>query len=139
MKNQCKFDIVHINSQFVEADGRISDHDPLLLQVSPKQVDENKLKVTLVNKNEFKPGDDAKITISAQNNTNKKQKVTLIIVVYSENFQMLAYAGSEKELEIGEIIDLNGIIKLPKIDGIKVKGLVWDDITKMNILSNVIE
>lgn len=33
LKGHYKFDIVHVNSSFMEAHGRVSDHDPLLIQL----------------------------------------------------------------------------------------------------------
>lgn len=40
---RAKLDIVHINSDFMEADGRVSDHDPLLARIdfTPKKSDDD--------------------------------------------------------------------------------------------------
>lgn len=51
LANRAQLDIVHINSDFMEADGRVSDHDPLLARIDFSKKDKDK-------DNETRPGSD---------------------------------------------------------------------------------
>lgn len=36
MRSRCEFDAIHINAFFTEDEGRVSDHDPVLMQYAPR-------------------------------------------------------------------------------------------------------
>ncbi|WP_315116126.1 hypothetical protein [uncultured Clostridium sp.] len=88
---------------------------------------------------EFKPGNDAKITVQAINNTEKAKNAALIVGLFDENGKLVNYVGAEQSIENGKSVEISGIIKLPKEGEYTVKAFVWDDLEEMNSLSNVIE
>ncbi|SQC01351.1 hypothetical protein [Clostridium tetanomorphum] len=84
-------------------------------------------------------GTDGKITVQAINNTKENKNVSLIVGLFDENEKLLNYVAAKQSIESGKIIELNGMIKLPKEGKYTVKAFVWDSLDNMMPLSNIIE
>ncbi|MGX9844036.1 endonuclease/exonuclease/phosphatase family protein [Streptococcus iniae] len=99
------FDMVHVNSPFMEAHGRASDHDPLLLQLAFPKMDE------LPSPNKVVPGN--------KNSENQviKPKVALATAVKKEG-KVLPHAGETS----GLMLSFLGMTSLFGFISLKRKG-----------------
>lgn len=98
------------------------------------------IKITNVTtKSEFSLGDDAKISIKAENNSDQDQDASLIVALYDEDGQFVDYVCGSQTIKKGDSSILTGMIKLPTEGVYELKAFVWDSIESMNPLSNVIE
>ncbi|KIL53050.1 hypothetical protein KR50_03790 [Jeotgalibacillus campisalis] len=85
LKDRSQFDIVHINSDFMEAHGRASDHDPLLAQISlvnevEPEPDPDPGEQEIINLSDYK---DKRVMIFEDNVkivADKKSKVKQLII-----------------------------------------------------------
>ena len=99
--------------------------------------------VSITNKtgvDKFIIGNDAKVTISAENKSMVTRKASLIIGLFDANNRFINYTCSTQEIEAGKTVELTGMLSLPKSgEGYKVKVFVWDSLEDGNPLSDAIE
>ncbi|KYH34290.1 endonuclease/exonuclease/phosphatase family protein [Clostridium tepidiprofundi DSM 19306] len=135
-------DIVNINSEFIDACGRVSDHDPVLIQMklqnqnSDTNVNNDIILDILTpqeNLDNIKVGGDAKITIRAKNISQSTKDITLIIALYDKNNSMLNYSATKISLKAGESSDMTSSMKVIA-GGSKIKCMIWDSLEKMSPL-----
>jgi len=82
-------------------------------------------------------GQDYKLSIKATNKFTESKEVTLIIGLYDKDNKFLQYIGIQKDIKPQEEIILNGFMKIPNLEGLKIKYFVWDNIDNMNVLSEI--
>ncbi len=105
-----------------------------------KDPDSKTMKITnMTTKSEFSLGDDAKISIKIENNTNKDQDASLVLALYDQNGEFVDYVCGNQTIKKGDSSILTSMLKLPSQGVYTLKGFVWDTLEAMNPLSDVIE
>ncbi|MGN9165098.1 hypothetical protein ACTNDY_07380 [Tissierellaceae bacterium HCP3S3_D8] len=85
-------------------------------------------------------GDDLNIKAIVANISDEDKNALFIAGLYDKSNTMITYAYSEKEIKIGETIDLGAGFKLPEnSSGYKVKIFVWDSWESKNPISDITE
>ncbi|QXE17570.1 Ig-like domain-containing protein [Clostridium sp. 001] len=87
----------------------------------------------------FKLGDDAKVSVKAENNSGKDQDESLIVALYDEGGKFINYVCGKQTIKNGDSSILTGIMKLPEEGIYKLKAFVWDSLESMNPLSDIID
>lgn len=85
-------------------------------------------------------GDDLNIKAIVANISDEDKNALFIAGLYDKSNTMITYAYSEKEVKVGETIDLGAGFKLPEnSSGYKVKIFVWDSWESKNPISDITE
>ncbi|OBR91256.1 hypothetical protein CLRAG_31980 [Clostridium ragsdalei P11] len=109
-------------------------------KVSGSQDETKPIKITNLTKDSsFKLGDDAKVSVKAENNSGKDQDASLLVALYDENGKFINYVCGKQMIKNGDSSILTGIMKLPEEGIYKIKAFIWDSLENMNPLSNVID
>ncbi|MCI1944763.1 Ig-like domain-containing protein [Clostridium luticellarii] len=87
----------------------------------------------------YKLGEDAKVSIEAENNSEGAKDVSLIIALYDDNDKFISYTSGKQTVEVGKSSVLTGMLKLPEEGTYKLKAFVWDSLENMAPLSDVID
>jgi uncharacterized protein YjdB len=87
----------------------------------------------------FKLGDDAKVSVKAENNSGKDQDVSLIVALYNESNKFINYVCGKQTIKNGDSSILTTMMKLPEEGAYKLKAFIWDSLEDMNPLSDVID
>ncbi|MBV7275201.1 Ig-like domain-containing protein [Clostridiaceae bacterium UIB06] len=87
----------------------------------------------------FNLGDDAKISVKAENNSGSDQAVSLILALYDNNDKFVNYVSGSQTIKNGDSSILTDMMKLPEQGLYKLKAFVWDSLENMNPLSDTIE
>ncbi|WP_411678819.1 Ig-like domain-containing protein [Clostridium thailandense] len=87
----------------------------------------------------FNLGDDAKISVKAENNSGSDQAVSLILALYDNNDKFVNYVSGSQTIKNGDSSILTDMMKLPEQGLYKLKAFVWGSLENMNPLSDTIE
>ncbi|WP_406541258.1 Ig-like domain-containing protein [Clostridium ljungdahlii] len=87
----------------------------------------------------FKLGEDAKVSVKAENNSGKDQDESLIVALYDEGGKFINYVCGKQTIKNGDSSILTGIMKLPEEGIYKLKAFIWDSLENMNPLSDIID
>lgn len=142
LKEKTIVDVVNINSEFTQKDGRVSDHDPVLVQVDllkdSKPNSEVKIDNTEIQKqlDIIKNNKSGVVSIKVTNDQSESKDVTLIVAQYNEKGKMIDIQKQHKQISAKKNNeDLECNIKL--VEGAtKIKCFVWDTIYGMKPLTN---
>ncbi|WP_281064345.1 Ig-like domain-containing protein [Clostridium muellerianum] len=105
-----------------------------------KKPDSKTMKITnITTKSEFSLGDDAKISIKVENNSDKDQDASLVLALYDGNGEFVDYVCGNQTIKKGDSSILTSMLKLPSQGVYTLKGFVWDTLEAMNPLSDIIE
>ncbi|OBR91257.1 hypothetical protein CLRAG_31990 [Clostridium ragsdalei P11] len=109
-------------------------------KVSGSQGETKPIKITNLTKDSsFKLGDDAKVSVKAENNSGKDQDASLLVALYDEGGKFINYVCGKQMIKNGDSSILTGIMKLPEEGIYKIKAFVWDSLENMNPLSDIID
>ncbi|OAA84561.1 Ig-like domain-containing protein [Clostridium ljungdahlii] len=87
----------------------------------------------------FKLGDDAKVSVKAENNSDKDKDASLLVALYDEGGKFINYVCGKQTIKNGDSSILTGIMKLPEEGIYKLKAFVWDSLENMNPISDIID
>ncbi|WP_144939757.1 DUF4855 domain-containing protein [Paenibacillus sp. 32O-W] len=86
---------------------------------------------------EFRLGNDAKMTVQATNLTTSSKQMTLIMGLFdTTSGEMVAYTAVTQEVEAAKSITPTAMIKIPASGTYEVRAFVWDSLDGMRPLSN---
>ncbi|MHC6181209.1 PQQ-binding-like beta-propeller repeat protein [Clostridium sp. JNZ X4-2] len=87
----------------------------------------------------YKLGEDARVSVKAENTSEEAKDASLIIALYDENNKLISYASGKQTVKAGDSSVLTGMLKLPEEGAYKLKAFVWDSLENMVALSDVID
>lgn len=137
LKALTKADVVNINSEFLESEGRVSDHDPVLVQIDLIKDRAPKVKVEKNAPKSFKSGDKVKVELKATNLFKENKKVTLIVAIYdAKTNKMINKKVVTKNITAEGIENIGADIDVPATGKYKIKYFLWDDLNSMKPYTN---
>jgi hypothetical protein len=87
----------------------------------------------------YKLGDDAKVSVKAENLSDGDQDASLITALYDDTGKFITYASGKQTIKAGDSSVLTSMLKIPAEGTYKLKAFVWDSLEDMNPLSNIID
>jgi hypothetical protein len=87
----------------------------------------------------YKLGEDAKVSVKAENLSGGDQDASLITALYDDTGKFITYASGKQAIKAGGSSVLTSMLKIPAEGIYKLKAFVWDSLEAMNPLSNVID
>ncbi|WP_392486181.1 DUF4430 domain-containing protein [Haloimpatiens sp. FM7315] len=103
------------------------------------KVNKGKMEVEdITDKKEFKLGSLEKIKVKVTNNSNALKNATLVMALFDENERLIDYVSVKRKLKAGDIVELEGGLKMPQNGKYNVRAFVWEDINELNPLTEVI-
>ncbi|AZV57194.1 cell surface protein [Clostridium sp. AWRP] len=109
-------------------------------KVSGSQGETKPIKITNLTKDSsFKLGNDAKVSVKAENNSGKDKDTSLLVALYDGSDKFVKYVCGKQTIKDGDSSILTGIMKLPEEGIYKLKAFVWDSLENMNPLSDIID
>ncbi|AZV57203.1 cell surface protein [Clostridium sp. AWRP] len=109
-------------------------------KVSGSQGETKPIKITNLTKDSsFKLGNDAKVSVKAENNSGKDKDASLLVALYDGSDKFVKYVCGKQTIKNGNSSILTGIMKLPEEGIYKLKAFVWDSLENMNPLSDIID
>lgn len=139
LEDKVDVDIVNMNSEFVISDGRISDHDPVIVQIdfNKEIVLEDKLIIEKPIIDGFKLGENSEITITVKNGTLDNQDITLILALFEKNENRIVSLNIlEKNIKGNSVDTLTTSLNIPESGSYIVKYFVWDNVRNMKPLTS---
>ncbi|GFN36880.1 chitobiase/beta-hexosaminidase C-terminal domain-containing protein [Tepidimicrobium xylanilyticum] len=143
LEGKIEVDIININAEFIEAHGRISDHDPVMIQIDFSNEGAetpigNELKIEKPKMESFNYGNIAEIKIKVKNGTTKSQDIILIAGVYEKDTNRLIgqLKTISKTVSAKTIETIATNIKVPKVGNYVVKYFIWDNLENMKPLTD---
>ena len=94
--------------------------------------------INLISKKELMLGSEAVVRINASNNYSKNNQVTLIVGLYDKNNRLVNYILASEHIDVGQSRDIETKLMLPSNGNYSLKAFVWDSLTSMNPLADVI-
>ena len=141
LNGKVEADIVNINSEFIEAYGRISDHDPVMIQIdfnkeTPEEPIDGEFIIEKPVIEEFKLGSTAEIEIKVKNGLKETNDVVLIAGVYEKDTNRLVGKLDivPKKIDGETIEDLIATVNIPNEGDYVVKYFIWDTVENMKPL-----
>lgn len=117
--------------------------DPYIVTINVVDEDEElneKFDIDIDSSLSISAGEDLNIKATATNRSKETKNALLIVGLYDKSNTMMNYAYSEKEVKIGETINLGAGFKLPEnSSGYNVKVFVWDSWESKNPISDMTE
>ena len=109
-------------------------------KVSNTGGDTQNIKVTnLLPDASYKLGDDAKVSVKAENLSDGDQDASLITALYDDTGKFITYTSGKQTIKAGDSSVLTSMLKIPAEGIYKLKAFVWDSLEDMNPLSNIID
>ncbi|MDK2799384.1 MAG: hypothetical protein PWP27_1255 [Clostridiales bacterium] len=101
-----------------------------------KITSEAEFTVTRVGSQAFNKGQEARLEVNVQNNTDTNKQVTFIVALYdNDQNKMIHYTYLTQTLGAGENENIAGGFLIPESGNFEVRGFLWDNMQDMNVLT----